>query len=162
MFRQPLVAALTAASLIVLAGCGANQMPTSAAAKAAQATAAARAVLIAEEKAIDAAELKPEANKDWQVIEGKVTKLLPDDLQGLRHQHFLVQVGNKTVKVAHNIDLAPYVPVKVGDEVEMKCEYIRSKPNDVAHWTHYDPAGGEGGYIKLNGKVYDRLAEDKK
>lgn len=104
-------------------------------------------------------EPSPLANKDWVFVEGTVTKLLPDDLNGLRHQHFLFKLANgKVVKVAHNIDLAPYVPVKVGDTVELKCEYIRAKPNDVAHWTHYDPAGGEGGYIKLNGKVYDRLA----
>lgn len=96
----------------------------------------------------------------FKVVSGKVTQLLPDDLEGLRHQHFLVAISpKKIVKVAHNIDLAPYVPVKVGDVVEMKGEYITTTPYDVFHWTHYHPRGGEGGYIRFNGKLYDKLAK---
>ncbi|MEB3197042.1 MAG: DUF3465 domain-containing protein [Candidatus Sericytochromatia bacterium] len=96
------------------------------------------------------------ANKDWKVLNGTVTKLLPDDNLGNRHQHFLVSVQGRYIKVAHNLELAPKVPVAVGEPVEVKCEYIRSNPYDVAHWTHYDPKGGEGGYIKYRGRVYDR------
>lgn len=162
MIRQPLVATFTATALLMLAGCGATYTPSQIAGVKAQQVAAARAAAITEERKIDAALMQPEADKDWVVVEGVVSKLLPDDNSGSRHQHFLFTAGNKTIKVAHNIDLAEYVPVKVGDEIEVKCEYIRSKPNDVAHWTHYDPRGGEGGYIKLNGKVYDRLPTDKK
>lgn len=103
----------------------------------------------------------PQARKiDWQILNGKVTQLLPDDLIGSRHQHFLVAVTPKqVVKVAHNIDLAPYVPVKVGDTVELKGEYIKKEPQerDVIHWTHYNPRGGEGGYIRFAGRLYDRL-----
>ncbi|MBC7544269.1 MAG: DUF3465 domain-containing protein [Candidatus Sericytochromatia bacterium] len=101
---------------------------------------------------------KPTAAQ-WVTVTGKVTKLLPDDNQGSKHQHFLFTSPSqaKTLKVAHNTDLAAYVPVKVGDTIEVKCEFIVSNPYDIAHWTHYDPMGGEGGYIKLNGKIYDRL-----
>ena len=149
LHRNPVIAGLAAAVLLI-AGCGAPSQsmlrPSYQQVQSAQAFAKRQA--------------GTEANKDWKVLEGEVTKLLPDDLNGSRHQHFLVQVSPKhTVKIAHNIDLAPYVPVKVGDTVEMKCEFIKAQPYDVAHWTHYDPRGGEGGYIKLNGKVYDRLDE---
>lgn len=148
--RNPLVALLAAATLLV-SGCGvAAQMNPAPTAKSVRQAVIARA--LSEEP------VKPAANKDWKVVSGKVTKLLPDDLNGSRHQHFLVEVApKKTIKTAHNIDLAPYVPVKVGDTVTIKCEYIKSQPYDVAHWTHYDPRGGEGGYIELNGKKYDQL-----
>ncbi|MEB3223031.1 MAG: DUF3465 domain-containing protein [Candidatus Sericytochromatia bacterium] len=96
------------------------------------------------------------ANKDWVMLSGRVTKILPDDLVGNRHQHFLFEAGGETVKIAHNLELAPKVPVALGDTVEVKCEYIAASPYDVAHWTHYDPRGGEGGYIKHRGLVYDR------
>ncbi len=122
---------------------------------------------------LDALELR--ANKDWQIVQATVNKILPDDTQGNPHQHFLIEVAGKAapalltaplfdikakkklVKVAHNTALAPHVPVVVGEPVELKCEYIRTSPMDVAHWTHYDPKGGEGGYIKYEGKIYDRL-----
>lgn len=93
----------------------------------------------------------------FTTITGTVTKLLPDDTHGLTHQLFIFNVNGKQVRVAHNTDLAPHVPVHVGDTVTCKGEYIKAKPNDVIHWTHYNPQGGEGGYIELNGKKYDRL-----
>lgn len=155
MNRNPLVAVLTVA-LLTVSGCGAARVMAPAKVNAAQRMSP-MAALAAEKREFP---VTPDANKDWVVVTGKVSKLLPDDNSGSRHQHFLFTTPKgKVVKIAHNIDLAPYVPVKVGGEVEVKCEYIRSKPNDVAHWTHYDPAGGEGGYIKYEGKVYDRLPE---
>ena len=145
--RNPVAAVLIAATLL-MTGCGAANQFTSAAPKS--------GIVQAQKAKKDA--VTPSANKDWKVVEGEVSKLLPDDLNGSRHQHFLVQVSpKKTIKIAHNIDLAPYVPVKVGDKVSIKCEYIKASPYDVAHWTHYDPRGGEGGYIEHEGKVYDRL-----
>lgn len=148
--RNPLFAALTVAT-VLLSGCGvANQLTGTPAVKS--------GVVQAQKAKKNADVVTPAANKDWKLVEGTVTKLLPDDNQGSRHQHFLFQTAQgKTIKIAHNTDLAEYVPVKVGDKVEVKCEYIKASPYDVAHWTHYDPRGGEGGYIKHNGKIYDRL-----
>jgi hypothetical protein len=151
--RNPLVAALAAATLLI-AGCGTATQLTGPSTKQAQV----RGLSQAQVRSLAEEPMKPAANKDWQVLNGTVAKLLPDDNDGSRHQHFLVEVApKKLVKVAHNIDLAAYVPVKVGDAVVLKCEFIKSSPYDVAHWTHYDPRGGEGGYIELNGKKYDRL-----
>ncbi len=151
MNRNPLVAVLTI-SLLALSGCGSARLMTPAKALAPATRISAQAALALEKREFPT----PDANKDWKVITGKVSKILPDDLNGSKHQHFLFVANGKTLKVAHNIDLAPHVPVEVGGDVEVKCEFIRSKPYDVAHWTHYDPAGGEGGYIKYAGKVYDR------
>jgi hypothetical protein len=90
-------------------------------------------------------------------MSGTVTKLLPDDTVGLPHQHFLYRgTDGRVYKVAHNTELAPYVPVKVGDAVSFKGELVKASPNDVMHWTHYNPRGGDGGYIEHKGKKYDR------
>lgn len=145
--RNPLAAGLLAAALF-MGGCAA--VPTS--------IPTAGKVLTTAQAEARAESVSTKANKDWKLVSGEVTKLLPDDLNGSKHQHFLFETAEgKTVKIAHNIDLAAYVPVKVGDAVEVKCEYIKASPYDVAHWTHYDPKGGEGGYIKHKGIVYDRL-----
>jgi hypothetical protein len=87
---------------------------------------------------------------------GRVIRLLPDDTEGSRHERFLVQVDHGvTVLVAHNIDLAPRVPLTVGDSVELKGEYDWTQRGGVIHWTHHDPAGRhEAGWVKAGGRVY--------
>lgn len=89
-------------------------------------------------------------------VEGVVKFTLPDDNDGSRHQQFVLVFDNgHTVKVAHNIDLAPYVPLKKGDVIKMRGEYEWSAKGGVIHWTHHDPGGRRpGGWIILNGKTY--------
>lgn len=155
--RNPLVVGM-ALTAVWLAGCGAapTQHPTKGLSPTSSATALRKPSAQLPVEALVEADIK--ASKDWQIISGTVTQLLPDDSDDRPHQHFLFKMDSgKIVKVAHNTALAPHVPVKVGGVVKLKCEYIKSKPYDVAHWTHYDPAGGEGGYIEYQGKVYDRL-----
>jgi len=44
--------------------------------------------------------------------QGHIVKVLPDDTRGTRHQRFLVKLSSgQTLLMAHNIDLAPRVPV---------------------------------------------------
>lgn len=104
----------------------------------------------------------PRQRRTFVVITGTVTDLLPDDVRPPRHQHFVVRYTGASgrinrVKVAHNTDLAPRVPVRPNDSITLKGEFIEATPMDVLHYTHYDPRGGEGGYIRHHGKVYDRL-----
>src|SRR5688572_10263917 len=42
--------------------------------------------------------------------EGTVTRILPDDVDGDRHQRFVLQLNSgQTLLVSHNIDLAPRI-----------------------------------------------------
>ena len=87
---------------------------------------------------------------------GRVLRVLPDDHEGSRHQRFLVRVaGGISLLVAHNIDLAPRVPVAPGDSVELRGEYEWNDRGGVIHWTHHDPDGRrEGGWIRHGGRLY--------
>lgn len=87
---------------------------------------------------------------------GRVTKLLADDMDGDRHQKFIVALSSgQTLLFAHNIDLATRVPVNVGSFIEFYGEYEWNSQGGVIHWTHKDPDGShEDGWIKLNGNVY--------
>ena len=89
--------------------------------------------------------------------EGTVLRLLPDDLNGSRHQRFIVQLeSGQTVLIAHNIDLAPRINgLEVGDAVSFNGEYVWNEKGGVIHWTHHDPQGRHvAGWLKHNDKTY--------
>lgn len=86
---------------------------------------------------------------------GVVARRLADDRKGLPHERFILRVGDLTVLVAHNTELAPPVPVAVGDTVEVRGEYEWNQLGGVIHWTHRDPDGRHApGWIRLRGRLY--------
>lgn len=93
---------------------------------------------------------------EWLEAGGVVTRTLADDNEGDRHQRFIVEVApGHTLLVAHNIDLAPRVPLKAGERVVMRGEYEWTEKGGVLHWTHHDPGGRrDGGWIRHAGKTY--------
>ena len=57
----------------------------------------------------------------WIEVTGFVRRLLSDDNDGLRHQRFILDIGNRrTLLIAHNIDLAKRVPIGMGDRVHVR------------------------------------------
>lgn len=95
---------------------------------------------------------------DLQIeVDAVVRRSLPDDEDGSRHQRFILELSDgATVLVAHNIDLAPRVPLREGDRVQVFGEYEWNDRGGVLHWTHHDPARRHvGGWIKHGGKTYE-------
>jgi hypothetical protein len=86
--------------------------------------------------------------------EGVVTRILPDDRDGDRHQRFILRIGSgQTLLVAHNIDLAPRLsPLEVGDRVAFKGIYEWNPQGGLIHWTHHDPSGRHpAGWLRHHG-----------
>jgi len=89
--------------------------------------------------------------------EGLVTRILADDLDGSRHQRFILRLDSgQTVLVAHNIDLAPRIDgLNIGDTVAFHGEYEWNARGGVIHWTHRDPGGRHSdGWLRHDGKMY--------
>lgn len=89
--------------------------------------------------------------------EGTVIRVLPDDMNGSRHQRFIVQLASgQTVLIAHNIDIASRVDeLKAGDTVRFYGEYVWNAKGGVIHWTHHDPQGRHAaGWVIRNGKTF--------
>ena len=89
--------------------------------------------------------------------EGAVIRVLPDDLNGSRHQRFIVQLASgQTLLITHNIDIAPRVDgLDEGDSVRFNGEYVWNEKGGVIHWTHHDPGGRHvSGWLMHNGKTY--------
>ena len=90
-------------------------------------------------------------------FEGTVTRILPDDNEGSRHQKFIVAMPDgHTVLISHNIDLAPRIDdIAIGQAVKVNGEFEYNPRGGVVHWTHHDPAGQHpGGWIEYGGKRY--------
>ncbi len=97
-----------------------------------------------------------------ELIQGKVHRILSDDLVGLRHQRFIVDVlkgsrEGKTILVAHNIDVAPRVPdLEIGEFITVKGDYEWNELGGLIHWTHKDPdQQREGGWVEWRGELYE-------
>ncbi len=89
--------------------------------------------------------------------QGVVSKILSDDLDGSRHQRFILKLGTgQNLLIAHNIDLAQRVtPLNIGDTVEFNGEYEWNPKGGVIHWTHLDPNNRHvGGWLKHAGRTY--------
>lgn len=89
-------------------------------------------------------------------VGGVVVRTLRDDNEGSRHQRFIVRLpSGRTVLVAHNIDLAPRVPLHEGDLITVRGDYEWSDQGGTMHWTHHDPKGWrEGGWVEHAGERY--------
>ena len=92
-----------------------------------------------------------------ELYESLVSKILADDIDGSRHQRFILTLpSGQTLLVAHNIDLAPRVAsLKAGDSVAFNGVYEWNAKGGVIHWTHHDPAGRhEVGWLRHAGQTY--------
>ncbi len=88
------------------------------------------------------AQLFADAQSDMQVHgTGTVISMLSDDLNGSRHQRFIIELKSKqTLLIAHNIDLASRIDdLAINDQIEFFGEFEWNNQGGVIHWTHHDP-----------------------
>lgn len=88
---------------------------------------------------------------------GVVARILRDDLDGSRHQKFILRLSSgQKVLIVHNIDLARRInSLSTGDRIGFFGEYEWNSKGGLIHWTHHDPAGRHiGGWLKHEGIVY--------
>jgi Protein of unknown function (DUF3465) len=89
--------------------------------------------------------------------QGIVSRLLSDDVNGDRHQRFILRLANKqTLLMAHNVDIAPrLVGLKLGNKVTFYGLYEWNSKGGLIHWTHHDPDGNHvNGWLRFRGKIY--------
>lgn len=88
---------------------------------------------------------------------GRVVRVLSDDVDGDRHQRFILELDNGiTLLVAHNIDDFPRLDgLAVGDAVAFHGEYEWGEQGGTIHWTHRDRYGDHpDGWLEWQGRRY--------
>lgn len=89
---------------------------------------------------------------------GQVEQLLSDDLEGSRHQRFILRLeSGQSLLVSHNIDVAPRIDtLQVVDQVRFRGEYEWNELGGIVHWTHDDPKDWHAdGWLEHNGMRYE-------
>jgi hypothetical protein len=92
----------------------------------------------------------------WLEATGVVQRELPDDTDPPRHQRFILELDSgHTLLVAHNIDVAPRVPLEAGARITVRGEYEWNQRGGLIHWTHRDESGRQGGgWVRFQGVHY--------
>ena len=95
-------------------------------------------------------------------VEGTVAQVLRNSTSATgRHERFVLDVhtgsgDEQLILVAHNIDIAPEVPLQPGDDVIVRGDLEIDAQGPVIHWTHHDPSGrNPPGFIKVHGQTYE-------
>ena len=72
------------------------------------------------------------------------------------HEEFTAQSSAGPIDVIDNVALAPRVPVRSGDRIEVQGEMVHDPGKmPIVHWTHRDPSGRHvDGFIRLRGRLY--------
>ena len=103
-----------------------------------------------------AIEWSPALDEQWVDTAVTIYRVLPDDNVGSRHQRMLGRTADgHSLLIVHNIDLAPRVPAREGDRLEVRGQFEWNDKGGLVHWTHHDPQGRHGGgYIDFGGRRY--------
>jgi len=76
------------------------------------------------------------------------------------HEGFLLHLRGSegrglTVRVEDNVDLTGPIPMRTGDDVTVRGEYIYDPRGGLIHYTHRDPRNRHpGGFVRVNGRLY--------
>ncbi|MBX3019076.1 MAG: DUF3465 domain-containing protein [Bdellovibrionaceae bacterium] len=88
-----------------------------------------------------------------------VTKLMPDDTQGSRHQRFYAKLSDASeVYIVYSLEYGRVrVPVTVGSRIGVGGEYRWTKFGGLLHWVHEDHRDQRpDGYVEVRGVRYGK------
>ena len=91
--------------------------------------------------------------------EGRVFKLLHQDNEGTPHEKFIIKNDfTQTIMIIVNLDHDPFIPVEVGDHVEIAGIYVYNDYGGLIHITHHDHLGDRPSgwiYVSRLGKMFE-------
>lgn len=93
----------------------------------------------------------------FQIVEGTVSTVLPEDTSGLPHQNFVIKLANgKAMTVNNDTKYGSKVAgLKVGVPLTIRGVVYHDGNRDGIHWTHHANKPNDAGYIKTaDGTVF--------
>jgi hypothetical protein len=96
------------------------------------------------------------AQVDFEATVSSVPHFFYGRTSHAEHEAFTVTSAAGPVEVVDNVNIAPALPVRRGDRVEVAGEMVHDPGRlPIVHWTHHDPDGRlAGGFIRWQGRLY--------
>lgn len=90
----------------------------------------------------------------WLALSATVVRLLPDSYGRYEHQRFVVRCSDgHTILIVNDISVGERAPVRVGDLVGVRGQYIWNQQGGLLHFTHRG-SGDASGWILLGNRLY--------
>ena len=82
--------------------------------------------------------------------QGLISETLEDDNTGIPHQRLIIKLtSGQTLLILNNLERAKRIPVKIGQNVEVRGQYRWNKHGGLVHETHHDDQTELDGWIKF-------------
>jgi Protein of unknown function (DUF3465) len=92
---------------------------------------------------------------NFLTVSARVSRLLPESVATRVHQRFIVSCpSHQTLLITNDISIGKRAPLSRGEHVIVRGQYVWDPQGGLIHFTHHDPAGGEGGWIYAAGQLY--------
>ena len=90
-------------------------------------------------------------------VSGQVVRLLKDQQANSPRQRFVIRLVNgQNLEIAHNLENAERLPLKLDDQVNVRGEYHWTQTGGKVQWTHRDSGPDRRhGWIHHKGQRYD-------
>jgi hypothetical protein len=96
----------------------------------------------------------------WLTLSGQVVRLLPDEYGRFQHQRFFLACpSGQTVLIVNDTSIGRRVPVRLGDAVVVRGQYVWNAQGGLVHFTHHAQGSAQGGWIEFAGKLFSLSAE---
>lgn len=85
-----------------------------------------------------------------------VIKSLPDDIEGVPHQKWIVKAPTgHTLLFVHNLKLCERLNLKKGDHLKLSGEFKWTDKGGLIHWAHRDPQKKRhAGFVEIQKQKY--------
>ena len=98
--------------------------------------------------------MKSNSDRPQIKVIGVITRISPEDNQGLQHQKFSIQASNDiSLSIVSNLEFGR-IPLVIGKTITV-CGEFKKVGQGMVHWTHFDPRGNHvDGFSILDGELY--------
>lgn len=98
---------------------------------------------------------REQTSGEWITMAAQVNRTLLDEQGASTHQRFILRCSSGlTVLIVNNVNVGARAPVRQGESVVVRGQYIWNRLGGLIHDTHHSTDSNPPGWIYVNSGVY--------